>query len=398
MIMHNERYLTNYLRNGFDSSAMKALNAGKITKKDIATIQGYLDHLAGVKDVGAVRVKNVGVTLVNVKRFIKPQYMDLTLDDIIGLKVTLSKAKTEKGEGFKQNTQAAYIKTVKAFARYLATKKGVKIDLIALSEIKAPKTDYHTETETDLLSKDDIAALVRACNNNRDRAMIYVLYETGARAGEFCRITWADISIQPGMVKVRIDDEKLRQERIAYVIEGSQYLISLKNETGGNGFVFSARGREFTYTYLQALLNRIAIKANIGKRVHLHLFRKSRISHMVDDGYSDGLIREMFWGNQQTAMYKTYVKKSAKASEKEMMIKAGLVAPEGKAAPIRCICGEIHGPEVLFCPKTGQPQNKQAGQVDNDIMATIRALQAKIEKLESEKGRGDQAPAPAIIK
>lgn len=57
----------------------------------------------------------------------------------------------------------------------------------------------------DLLTKDDIRAQADAANNPRDKAFIWLLYETGARIGELIDLTVGDIEDRTHGKKVTID-------------------------------------------------------------------------------------------------------------------------------------------------------------------------------------------------
>ncbi len=54
-------------------------------------------------------------------------------------------------------------------------------------------------------------------------------------------------------------------------------------------------------------LQRITAKrAGITKRVHPHLFRKSRITHLIQQNYQETVIKQMMWGNLAPDMFRTY--------------------------------------------------------------------------------------------
>ena len=421
IVMHNERFRESTVKSGFDQLAEKYLNSGIITPNELAMIKEYLSDKQASKNVRQLSANNSGITLLNLKKFIKTPYTDLTIRDFKLAKVALANGKNRHNKPIKTNTQMQYIKVLRAFINWAGRPgedrpKYLDIDLIALKGISNPDGDYRTESHHDLLTPEEMADMItcqKGAKKVRNRALIAMLRATGARIGEICRMTWGDLEFNQNFVKVRIDDEKLKIERTAYVIEGFSHIVELSNEAPRrNGhiikdsYVFTVNDRPFTYTYVLELIRKIATDAGITKRVHPHLFRKSRISQMVDDGYSDGLIRDMFWGNQATDMYRPYVQKSNKKSQKEMLARAGLETPESQTPTnVKCICGEIHGPEMAFCPKTGIALNemgrKEVKALDDNIAATVAALQEQnqammkqIAELTKKLNGGDQAPAP----
>lgn len=72
--------------------------------------------------------------------------------------------------------------------------------------IKLSNSDGNGDTlPKDLLTKEDIEAQVNAAKNPRDKAFIYLLYETGARIGELIDLTVGDIEDRANGKKVVIE-------------------------------------------------------------------------------------------------------------------------------------------------------------------------------------------------
>jgi len=64
--------------------------------------------------------------------------------------------------------------------------------------------------------------------------------------------------------------------------------------------------------------------AGIEKRIHPHLFRKSRITELVRKNYQESVLKETFWANPDTSMFRTYLKLSEKDIDDEFLRRAGL--------------------------------------------------------------------------
>jgi integrase/recombinase XerD len=52
-------------------------------------------------------------------------------------------------------------------------------------------------------SSEEIKKTLSACSNNRDRAMIFLLVDTGLRRAEVCALNWGDVDISNGLIRVR---------------------------------------------------------------------------------------------------------------------------------------------------------------------------------------------------
>jgi integrase/recombinase XerD len=112
------------------------------------------------------------------------------------------------------------------------------------------------------------------------------------------------------------------------------------------------------YSTIRKILLRAVQNAGITKHVHPHLFRDSRITHMVSQGYQESVIKESMWGNVTTEMFRTYVKLSEQNIDDEFLSKAGIeVKKEEKEEPIKPrLCGNCHhhnAPTDNFCSKCG---------------------------------------------
>ena len=61
-----------------------------------------------------------------------------------------------------------------------------------IAELRTPPKDTMTKVAADLLTPDEITAMMKACTRTMDRALIMMLYEGGFRIGEIGTMTWGD--------------------------------------------------------------------------------------------------------------------------------------------------------------------------------------------------------------
>jgi hypothetical protein len=211
--------------------------------------------------------------------------------------------------------------------------------------------------------------MIAACHNSRDRAFISTIYETGARPGEMARLRWRDLTLNAESIKAIITDKKTKKKRVAYIIAGKNYITQYLNDKGHvspDDFVFKANGdKPLTPTNAYKIIYNAKNEAGIQKHIQLKLFRKSRISNMMKEGYNDGAIREQIWGNQGTQMFKVYAKYSDKDIEKAMLEKAGIETdipkPEAQTKPRKChVCGKKNEPTAKYCNECTTPLTDDA--------------------------------------
>jgi hypothetical protein len=144
------------------------------------------------------------------------------------------------------------------------------------------------------------------------------------------------------------------------------------------------------------LLGKIVKMSGIKKRVHLHLFRKSRITEMIVKGYKEAIVKEMNWGNQGTKMLATYVRLSNEDISHELLRMQGVT--DEKVQPDRSLdiwqcpeCKEINSPTITVCSRCQTPLDGSEEFSDKDN-------QSAIEHKKSPKTRTRRVKQPSRLK
>ncbi|WP_256030402.1 tyrosine-type recombinase/integrase [Natronomonas aquatica] len=142
-----------------------------------------------------------------------------------------------------------------------------------------------------LLTPTDIRALLEACHNDRDRAFVAVLWETGARIGEL-------IDLEVG----HIEQKALGKQMIVSGKTGSRRLLLLESEPYLESWLTVHPNRHhdaplwckidtkqgspdetISYQYIRLrILDRASEQAGIKKPVNPHHFRHSRATYLAN--------------------------------------------------------------------------------------------------------------------
>ena len=354
------------------------INNGKanrrLTDEDAALLQEFIESRK-VKNgkrkgerITAVRKTKLAQTLISAKQFLKCGWTNATIKD-------LSKAVDDiNATDYKQNTRNDHIRLLKQFYLWLIRKKYSSITLEELSDeeegISAPGVDCETTEAKDLITRDEVVAIIGACKNLRDKAIVAVLYESAGRISEIARMRWGDIAYTPeGIVKLTIHDEKTKQKRYAPMLMAIEYLASWRagypGKSSDDAFVFIDRDKKpIEYRAIAYQITRAAKRAGIEKRANPHVFRKSRLTEMVREGYQESIIKEIGWANQGSQMMKTYVKLGSDDVMNEFLVKQGIKKREQKQkdnTPRQCsFCFAMNSPISEFCHKCGKPLTADA--------------------------------------
>jgi len=157
---------------------------------------------------------------------------------------------------------------------------------------------------------EEIQALINASRSSRDRAMIMTLYEGGFRPGEICQLTWGDMKSDPKGIAVNVNF-KTGITRYIRLVMAKKYLSEWRGDyplpiTQGSLVFLNEQRRQLTWFAMAMQIRRIARRAGITKHLTPHLFRHSRITHLLREGASESVVKLMMWGSLNTDMLMTY--------------------------------------------------------------------------------------------
>lgn len=155
------------------------------------------------------------------------------------------------------------------------------------------------------LTKDEVRGVLRACTRLRDRLLVVLLYETGARIGELLGLRHEDID--PARCELAIRERAnlngVRAKSGARVVPISPdairlYADYLFEEYGAldSDYVFvvlwsRARGAPLTYNAAYRILRRLAVRSGID--FHAHLFRHTLATDLLRSDVDAAVVRDV---------------------------------------------------------------------------------------------------------
>ena len=224
----------------------------------------------------------------------------------------------------------------------------------------------------ELLTEHELKDLIRACGNIRDKALISVLAESGARVSEIGLMKIKHISFENHGARLSISGKT--GARKILVISSSPYLQQWLNchplNNQPDAFLWhNPQGKFLCYNRIAAILKRAAKKAGINKRVYLHLLRHSRATQLAGI-MSEAAMKQYFGWTQGSDMAAIYVHMSGKDTD-EAILRANGIEVEKKPQkqllkPIECMkCGTSNETTNRFCKVCSMPLN------DDEMQMTI---------------------------
>ena len=222
----------------------------------------------------------------------------------------------------KLSSQATIIRGYRAFFKWLYTEEYLERDPAArLREPKLP------ERIPKALTMDELERLRDACRSERERAMVEVLFSTGARLSEFVGMNKADIDWQRKALAII---GKGNRQREVYL--GAKAMLRLKRYLSTRGdrnpalFVTTPRyfngedraaPRRLSTSAVGSEMKRIARRAGLGDKVTPHVIRHTFATMMLTLG-ADIYTTSKLLGHSRISTTEIYAKIVDKKKDEAM--------------------------------------------------------------------------------
>jgi len=196
-ILSSEKYHFSSIRPEYLTHSIDAaLASGRITKRDADLIKEFIAERKAAANIGVSRANKFAYILTGWRRFIGP-YEELSVADIyVGID-TMKNGLTVKGTPFKQNSKHDWVRILRQFLMWMIENEYTRLPEKKIQKIKVPQKDTMTRKASDLLTPDDIKAILSACSRSMDRALFGMLYEGGFRIGELGAIGGNEMGRSP---------------------------------------------------------------------------------------------------------------------------------------------------------------------------------------------------------
>lgn len=238
-------------------------------------------------------------------------------------------------DGAAASTARARQLGVRRFTAWLADEG--EIDADPFLGVKAPKLDT---TVTEPLTDDELRSLLKACQvprdadpnevfrGRRDEAILRLMLETGARAGEVAGMELADLDLAHGTAIIRRG--KGGKGRVVPFGPHTAQAIDRYNRVRARHRLASTpalwlgdRGKGFSYDALHKALGGRAAAAGI-TRFHPHLMRHTAAHRWLAAGGSEGgLMAVAGWTRPDMLMRYTRARASQRAAEEAARLNLG---------------------------------------------------------------------------
>ena len=189
-----------------------------------------------------------------------------------------------------------------------------------------------------LITREDIVRLVDVCDKPRDRALIMLMWDSGARIGELLNLNIGHVQFDRyGAVVIVNGKTGMRRLRLISSVPDLQTWVNthpLRADANAPLFVTSRRyghePRRMSVRTVENKLKYVARKLGMTKPIHPHAIRHARLTDLTrSNGKKQGLsemeLRLVAGWEKNSAMPEVYVHLSGADVERKLLENAGLV-------------------------------------------------------------------------
>ena len=345
----------------------------KIRAADRKLILSYLGHIKA-KEVSLGRQVKNAFMLKRCAQLIRVPFRKAKRADYEDLITRLADFEFVRKKGgepqhYTPVTMADFRLTLKVFGKYVREGHTDK-DTPYPEEVRWMKKDIKLHEKKDPLyfRDDEVEAMIKAANNDRDKAIIAVEAELGLRPGELLGMLVGWVTVDDAGAVVNVGKGKTGPRRLRSV-GAVQYLTRylekhpLRNDPNAPLWLTQSTSwgmRKLGYVPLLKMLKETARKAGISQpRVFPYMLRHGSATRNARY-LTDSELKLMYGWSMSSRMTGTYVHLSGGDLDEKYRQVYGTgkpVEPQRPSfAPSICPrCKEMAAPGMLYCPKCAAP-------------------------------------------
>lgn len=333
--------------------AMQRIEKGEYPEYNKQLIREFAGFLLSRRQLKYCRVGDHTTRINKVFNKLLPK----RADEVIEEEMEIAVGKINRSR-WSEWTKVNYLTTIKLFWGWMEFKGKVKTNVASFITINNPKSN--NLSPNDLYTKDEVKVMRDAAGCFRDRAMVNVLYDSGARIGEFLRLKIKDVYFDKYGAKLTVFNKKTEKTRHVRIINSvkdlKNWLEFHPHKDDREAYLWvkvgePGLGNPMNYDTAAKQLKKLAKRAGIEKRVTPHLFRHSRATELASKLNEYNMC--MFFGWEiGSDMPRTYIHLSGKDVEDAILEFHGLKVEEEESndSPIQCPKCHVANPhEALFC-------------------------------------------------
>ena len=269
---------------------------------------------------------------------------------------------------------------------------------------------------SDMLTRDEVAAIAENAQNFRDKAWIWTLFNSGCRPGEVYMLRVGDVvPHDEGYIELRLTREKDSAPEPAPVYEDAVPALlawlnahPLRDQPTAPlwvGLGGSRIGKPATYRAMYKALESAARRAKVAKPVTAYALRRSRLTQLAKDpAISTSILEKVAGWAPGSRVARHYVHLSGKDVINALNARYGVKGPgpgdrsETPRTPLKCgRCRTVNPAGAVYCMTCGGPlslpavkQIEEARVAEERLAELLRQPEAVefLARLLADQGKG----------
>ena len=390
-------YSNEYFEKTLHNITAKISADTNINHEDAECIMDYLtDMRAG--GIGASRLSKCAFILKNLAVIIKQ--MGTTFKNADEKKLKQLVIGIDMNKKHADWTKRDHKVILKKFYKWLLGNNEEYPKLVKWIRTPTPKNKILPEY---LLTEEDVLKMVNAAGNLRDKALIFLMYESGARVSEILSLQLKDITFGEHLTSIQVKG-KTGQRRIPLYV-CTAYISNWINihpfKDNPEAYLWctlyspnwkanESIGRRLTVQ----MLRNVAKKAGVNKRVNPHTFRHSRATHLAKK-LTEAQLKQLFGWTQSSDMASQYVHLSGRDLDNAVLGLYGIQTEEEKSAvkisQKKCPRCEMFNPSnFMLCRRCGSALNDESAMnvLENKHEQSLSVMSEVINQFKELENKG----------
>lgn len=385
------------------AAAETQVRANGMSQRNKDLIVGYRDACLLKGTCGKVRLIRVLGVLVLYARLVQKDFDQMTRPDVehlVGGLVT-------KQPPYSAETLGTYKAILKNFLTWVIQPDQFPTKnppaMVSWITCHVRKRDKRKLERNDLLTPQDVEALLNVCHNTRDKALISMLWETGCRIAEIGNLQLKHLTKNEHGFSLAVTGKT--GQRSPIIISSAPYLTMwLVNHPFKDNpecpvwvhYQYNTAPTQLRYNTIRTILARYFERAGIKKPFHPHIFRHSRATYVLANAIMNEQQAKAYFGwAPDSDMLATYSHLIDQDANNAILRENNLTPVQQKAkelAPTSCaVCSELNLPQADYCVKCGAVLNLKKAYEHQQVHDMHDDLSMAIFKLLVDKGLLDEA-------
>lgn len=145
----------------------------------------------------------------------------------------------------------------------------------------------------DILTKNEILNILNCISNRKHKIIISLLYSSGLRVSEVCRIKIKDLNFNN--LSIKVNNSKGNKDRFSLLSEKTiEPLKEIIKNRSPNEYVFKTiSGKKYSIRTVQKIFETALLKSTVQKSPTCHTLRHCFATHLVEAGVDIKTVKEL---------------------------------------------------------------------------------------------------------